>query len=61
MGKADARAASIYAAAYDKSATARDLYGFMKSMETFEKSLDSETQVILSTKSELFKYLKGMK
>ena len=61
MGKADARAASIYASAYDKSGTARDLYGFMKSMETFEKSLDSETQVILSTKSELFKYLKGMK
>lgn len=61
MGKADARAASIYAAAYDKSTSARDLYGFMKSMETFEKSLDRETQVILSTKSELFKYLKGMR
>ena len=61
MGKADAKAASIYAGAYDKSAAARDLYGFMKSMETFEKSLDKETQIILSTKNELFKYLKGMK
>lgn len=61
MGKADAKAASIYAAAYDKTPAARDLYAFMKSMETFEKSLDKETQIILSTKNELFKYLKGMK
>jgi membrane protease subunit HflC len=61
MGKADAKAASIYAGAYDKTPAARDLYAFMKSMETFEKSLDKETQIILSTKNELFKYLKGMK
>ncbi len=61
MGKADARAAAIYATAYDKTPAARELYGFLKSMETFEKSLDKETQVILSTKSELFKFLKSMK
>lgn len=61
MGRADARAAAIYAGAYDKSPAARELYGFVKSMETFEKSLDKETQIILSTKSELFRYLKGMK
>lgn len=61
MGRADARAAAIYAGAYDKSPAARELYGFVKSMETFEKSLDKETQIILSTKSELFRFLKGMK
>ncbi len=61
MGKADAKAASIYADAYDRSPTSRELYSFLKSMETFEKSLDKETQIIISTKSELFKYLKGMK
>ncbi len=61
MGRADARAAAIYAGAYDKSPAARELYGFVKSMETFEKSLDKETQIILSTKSDLFRYLKGMK
>jgi membrane protease subunit HflC len=56
-GRADARAASIYAAAYDQSASARSLYGFMKSMETFRTTFDSTTTVILSTDSELYKYL----
>jgi membrane protease subunit HflC len=60
-GKADAEAASIYAAAYDKTSSARELYAFMKSMETFQKTFDKETSVILSTDSELFKYLKESK
>ena len=60
-GKADAEAAAIYANAYDKSPMARNLYSFIKSMETFEKTFDSETSVILSTDSELYKYLKSMK
>ena len=60
MGKADAQAASIYSNAYDKTAASRELYSFMKSMETFEKALNDDTQIILSTKSELFKYLKGV-
>lgn len=58
-GRADARAASIYAAAYDQSASARSLYGFMKSMETFRMTFDSTTTIILSTDSELYKYLIG--
>jgi len=56
-GQADARATSVYAGAYNQSASSRNLYSFMKSMETFEKTFDSTTTVILSTKSELFKYL----
>jgi membrane protease subunit HflC len=56
-GQADARATAIYAAAYDQSAASRDLYSFMKSMETFEKTFDTTTTIILSTKSELYKYL----
>lgn len=60
-GKADAEAAAIYAAAYDRSASARELYVFMKSMETFRKTFDKETSVILSTDSELYKYLKESK
>jgi len=56
-GRADARATSIYAAAYDQSAVARNLYTFVKSMETFERTFDSTTTVILSTKSDLYKYL----
>lgn len=58
MGKADAEAADIYSKAYNKGKNSQELYSFMKSMETFEKSLDDQTQVILSTKSDLFKYLK---
>jgi len=60
-GDADAKAAAIYAAAYDRSQSSRDLYSFVKSMETFEKTFDNQTYVILSTDSELYKYLKGMK
>lgn len=61
MGKADAEAASIYAGAYDRTAASRELYAFIKSMETFERTFDEGTQIILSTKSELYKYLKGMR
>ncbi len=57
MGKADARATAIYAGAYNQSAASRNLYSFVKSMETFEQTFDTTTTVILSTKSELYKYL----
>lgn len=60
MGRADAEAAAIYASAYDKSASARSLYSFIKSMETFRETFDSSTYVVLSTDSELYKYLKDM-
>ncbi|BAX80047.1 protease modulator HflC [Labilibaculum antarcticum] len=60
-GKADAKAAGIYASAYNQSTSSRELYGFLKSMETFETTFDTTTTVILSTDNELFKYLKSMK
>jgi membrane protease subunit HflC len=56
-GLADARATAIYAAAYNQSPASRDLYSFVKSMETFEKTFDTTTTIILSTKSELYRYL----
>ena len=59
-GKADATAASIYAQAYDQSSQSRNLYAFLKSMETFEKTFDGKTSVFISTDSELYKYLKKM-
>jgi len=59
-GKADATAASIYAKAYNKSSQSRSLYGFLKSMETFEKTFDGKTSIFISTDSELYKYLKTM-
>ena len=59
-GKADAEAARIYANAYNRSGRSRELYSFIKSMETFVTTFDSTTTVILSTDSELYKYLKSM-
>ncbi len=57
-GKADAEATSIYASAYNRSPQARELYAFLKSMETLEQSLDGQTSIVLTTDSELFQYLK---
>ena len=55
-GIADAKATSIYARAYGRDA---DLYQFVKSMETLSGSLDEKTWLILSTNSELLKFLKS--
>jgi len=60
-GIADAEAASVYASAYDKNSSSRSFYGFLKSMETFRTTFDTNTSVILSTDSDLYRYLKEMK
>ena len=59
-GKADATAAAIYAGAYNQSSASKSLYSFLKSMETFEKTFDEKTSIILSTDSEVYKFLKSM-
>lgn len=56
-GRADAEAAAIYAAAYNKNRQAVELYKFIRTMESFEKSLDENTSIVLSTQSEFFRYL----
>jgi modulator of FtsH protease HflC len=53
-GKADAEAADIYAAAYNRDP---DFYRFLKSMSTLEESFDADTVLLLSTDSELLRYL----
>ena len=55
-GVADAKATTIYAKAYSRDA---DLYQFLKSMETLGGSVDEKTWLILSTNSELLKFLKS--
>ncbi len=57
-GRADAQATEIYASAYNRNAMSRDLYNFMRAMETLENSLDSQTSIILTTDNELFRFLK---
>src|SRR5690606_16179709 len=57
-GEADARATAIYAAAFNKNSQSRELYSFLRAMESLENSLDSKTSVVLSSDSDLFRYLK---
>lgn len=59
-GKADAEATAIYASAYNQSRQSVDLYKFLRTMESFEKSLDENTSIILSTESDFFKYLNSL-
>jgi modulator of FtsH protease HflC len=60
-GDADAEATAIYASAYNKSAQSRELYSFIRGLEALEKSMDAKTSFILTTDSELFKFLKSVK
>lgn len=55
-GEADAKATTIYARAYGRDP---DFYEFLKSMETLGSALDKDATMILSTDSELLKYLKS--
>jgi modulator of FtsH protease HflC len=56
QGKADAEATKIYAKAFGSDPA---FYSFMKSLEVYNESLGKDTSLLLSTDSELFKYLKG--
>jgi membrane protease subunit HflC len=55
-GTADGKATAIYARAYNKEP---EFYQFWKTMETLDQSLDTKTWLILTTDSELLKYLKA--
>ncbi|MEZ6004306.1 MAG: protease modulator HflC [Planctomycetota bacterium] len=59
-GEADARATEIYAQAYGQSPEARELYDFLKSMETYRKVIDPGSTLVLSTSSELFRFLNSV-
>lgn len=56
-GAADAKATSIYAAAYSTSAEARSLYTFVKTMDTYKKTISADDTLVLSTGSDLFRFL----
>ena len=55
MGKADAESTKIYAEAYSKDP---EFYSFINTLDIYKNSLDKETWMMLSTKSDFFKYLK---
>ncbi|MEP9411077.1 MAG: protease modulator HflC [Candidatus Brocadia sp.] len=55
-GQADAEAVKIYAEAYEK---APEFYSFTKTLETFESTFNKQTQLILTTDGDYFRYLKS--
>lgn len=57
MGGSDAEASRIYASAFNRSPDARSFYEFLKTMETYQTTLDSTTTLVLSTGGEFYKYV----
>jgi len=53
-GTADAEATQIYAEAYGRD---EEFYAFTKSLETYQRTMDSSTTFILNTDSELLRFL----
>jgi membrane protease subunit HflC len=54
MGRADAEAANIYAAAFNRD---RDLYRFVRTLQTYRDTVDKDSLMMLSTNGELYRYL----
>lgn len=59
-GLADAKATEIYAGAYNQSAQSVAFYEFTKTMQAYQSIIADNTTLVLSTDSDLFKFLKGM-
>ena len=59
-GVADAKATEIYARAYNQSAQSVEFYEFTRTMQAYRTIIASGTTLVLSTDSDLFKFLKGM-
>lgn len=57
-GVADAKATEIYAEAYNKSKESVAFYEFIMTMESYQEMLDQQSTLILTTGSDIFKFLK---
>jgi len=55
-GRADAESTRLYAEAFGKDP---EFYSFVKTLEIYDDALDKDSTMVLSTDSELLKYLKG--
>src|SRR5438093_8090497 len=58
-GKADAEAASIYAAAFNPP-DAQELYSFLRSLDVMRAAFEKDTTAVISTNSDLGRMLKSM-
>ncbi len=59
-GMADAKATEIYAKAYNQSPESVAFYEFTRTMQSYKSIIAENTTLVLSTDSDLFKFLKGM-
>lgn len=59
-GVADAKATEIYAGAYNQSPESVSFYEFTRTMQAYKTIIAANTTLVLSTNSDLFKFLKGM-
>jgi membrane protease subunit HflC len=59
-GIADAKATEIYAKAYNQSPDAVSFYEFTRTMQSYKSIIADNTTLVVSTSSDLFKFLKGM-
>jgi len=59
-GVADAKATEIYSKAYNQSPEAAAFYEFTRTMQSYKSIISENTTLILSTGSDLFKFLNGM-
>ncbi|MGB4659194.1 MAG: protease modulator HflC [Mobilitalea sp.] len=56
MGEGDAEAIKIYGEAFQKDT---NFYEFIRTLETYEKTIDGNTTLILPSTAEILKYLSG--
>lgn len=59
-GVADAKASEIYARAYNQSPEAVAFYEFTRTMQAYRSIISQGTTMVLSTDSDLFRFLKTM-
>lgn len=57
-GSADAEAAAIYAEAYNQD---KEFYTFLRTLESYKKTIKSNGKMVISTDSDYYKYLKEAK
>lgn len=59
-GLADAQAADIYAMSYSQSPEAIRLYQFTRTMRAYPEIISDNTTLVMSTDSDLFKFINGI-
>ena len=59
-GMADAKATEIYSKAYNQSPAAVEFYDFTRTLQSYKSIIGTNTTLVLSTRSDLFKFLEGV-